>query len=358
MQRLGAALGHTRLWHAVTHPRTRTVLRATRTVALAGSIGFAGYASGVHDALADPEGKTNEILCQVLKSHGGDDGRVLPVDAPDAKLVTRLGTELVVAAQAALTQEEDELQAMLSRQEEGAGATKGDGKEGPELEKELERVRSQLRSLRHNWRFVVIDDKTINAFVTDTLPGYVFIHRGLIDLMRRSHEQLSFIIGHELSHHMLEHNEHQRHLSAGLSLLQILVLVAVDPTGIVSFLMELGAMSTLLSYSVTLPSSRGHESEADALGLQLVVRACRDPRKAIEAHQTLASYERSRGAVPTTSTPLSATHPATLARLHDLKQLLPQAEKEYQRSGCTSHKKQLWRAYSKLSQQGRSAKQS
>lgn len=240
MQRLAAAFGHTRLWQVVTHPRTRTVLRASRTVALAGSIGFAGYASGVHDALADPEGKTNEILCQVLKSHGGDEGKVLPADASDARLVTRLGTELVVAAQAALTQEEEELKAKLSQLDEASRVeetTKGDGKARPELEKELERVSAQLRSLRHNWRFVVIDDNTINAFVTDTLPGYVFIHRGLINLMRKSHDQLSFIIGHELSHHILEHNEHQRQTGALLSLLQILVFVAVDPTGIVYFLM-------------------------------------------------------------------------------------------------------------------------
>ena len=170
----------------------------------------------------------------MLKSHGGDEGKVLPADASDARLVTRLGTELVVAAQAALTQEEEELKAKLSQLDEASRVeetTKGDGKARPELEKELERVSAQLRSLRHNWRFVVIDDNTINTFVTDTLPGYVFIHRGLINLMRKSHDQLSFIIGHEVSHHILEHNEHQRQTGALLSLLQILVRVVARLPG-------------------------------------------------------------------------------------------------------------------------------
>ena len=33
--------------------------------------------------------------------------------------------------------------------------------------------------------------------------------------------------------------------------------------------MEVGAVSTLFTYTLQLPSSRSHESEADALGLTL-----------------------------------------------------------------------------------------
>ena len=107
--------------------------------------------------------------------------------------------------------------------------------------------------------------------------------------------------------------------------------------------MELGAVGTLFSYGITLPSSRGHESEADTLGLQLVVRACRDPQLAIKAHATLAEYERSHGGQPG-ATSLGATHPATQQRLRDLEAMLPEAELEYRRAGCASRKRQLWRA--------------
>jgi Zn-dependent protease with chaperone function len=325
MQRLTAAFGHTRLFRALTHPYTRTALRTTRTLALAGSIGFAGYASGVHDTLADPEEQAKRMLAKVLSSHGGPGG-VLAAEAPDTLLVTRLGNELVSAARDALLQEVERLSA-----KEGAG-------------EELAAARAQLRALKHSWRFVVIDNDTINAFVTDILPGYVFVHRGLIDLMRGAPEQLSFIIGHELSHHILDHNEQARNMQLGLSLLQLLVIVAVDPTGLLSLGLELGTASTLLDYSLTLPASRGHESEADALGLQLVTRACRDPRKAIQAHATLATYEERHGRRPTMDTPLSATHPATLKRLADLQQMLPEAEAQYKQSGCRVRMRQLWRA--------------
>ena len=54
-------------------------------------------------------------------------------------------------------------------------------------------------------------------------------------------------------------------------MLQLLVFVAVDPTGLVALLMEVGAVSTMLNYALHLPTSRGHEAEADALGLQVCV---------------------------------------------------------------------------------------
>ena len=46
-------------------------LRAGRTVGLAGGIAYAGYGTGVHDALHDPEGTTSKILEHVLVSVGG-----------------------------------------------------------------------------------------------------------------------------------------------------------------------------------------------------------------------------------------------------------------------------------------------
>ena len=60
-----------RVLHALRHPYTRTALRGARTLGLAASIGFAGYSSGIHDALADPEGTTKKILTRVLAGVGG-----------------------------------------------------------------------------------------------------------------------------------------------------------------------------------------------------------------------------------------------------------------------------------------------
>jgi len=288
----------------------------------------------VHDALADPEGHQAKILKKVLMASGG--APTLEPTEPDALLVTRLGNEIVHAAQDWLNSELQELQRHHSV---AAG-------ESAAVESERERLQSHLRALRQQWRFVVIDDPTVQAFVTDVLPGFVFVHRGLLDLMRTSPAQLSFILGHELSHHLLEHNEQARALQRGFSVFQLLVLATVDPTGLVSFAaIELGALSSVLSIAFALPSSRGHESEADALALRLVTRACHDPAEAIQAHATLSAYEADKGGVG--RLPLGgalATHPATQQRLADLQQQLPEAVAEYQRSGCAARRAQLWRA--------------
>ena len=329
MQRLAAALGEFRAFRLITAPGTRRALRAGRTVGLAGSIAYAGYGTGVHDALHDPEGTTKKILQHVLVASGG--GKLLRVDLPDSLLIQRLGDELVAAAMDTLNAEAADIAAAV--------ATKA--KPTADDEAAMARVTSQQATMRRSWRFVVIDDKAINAFVTDQLPGYVFVHRGLIELMKRNPERLSFIIGHELAHHLAEHNQQARNMAGVLSMLQLLVFAAVDPTGVVAFMMELGAVSTLFTYTLQLPTSRGHESEADALGLQLVTRACRNPKEAIKAHEVLAQYEQKRGGMPDV-TSLGATHPATGKRLKELEAQLPDALKEYKKGGCY-HRKEAWR---------------
>jgi len=332
MQALRSAIGGTRLFQFVTNPMTRRALRVGRTIGLAGGIAYAGYGTGVHDALADPEGTTCKILEHVLVASGG--GKLLPTDVPDAQLIQRLGDELVAAANLSLDAELADLTAAaLNRAQPTA-----------EEEAGIERVKSQQRAMRRAWRFVVIDDGTINAFVTDQLPGYVFVHRGLLELMKRHPEKLSFILGHELAHHLCDHNQQARNISAGLGLLQLFVFAAVDPTGLLSFALELGAFSTLFTYSLQLPTSRGHEHEADALGLQLVTRACRNPREAIKAHAVLASYEQTKGGAPDV-TKLSSSHPATLTRLKELEAMLPDAEREYKKGGCW-HRKEAWKRLS------------
>jgi Zn-dependent protease with chaperone function len=342
MQGLKKVLGASRLGQALVHPATRLALRATRTVALVGTVSFASYSSGVHDALADADGQTEQILKKVLMSTGG--ASTLEPDAPDARLVARLGNELVLAAQEWLSHELEALEA------KSAGGT-GDG--GSDVHAERQRLQMQLRTMRRQWRFVVIDDPEVQAFVTDVLPGFVFVHRGLIELMRGAPAQLSFVLGHELSHHVLEHNEQARHLQRGFSLLQLLVLATVDPTGLVSLVaFELGALGALLSIGVALPFSRTHESEADALALQLVVRSCRDPAAAIQALAALAALEEAAGApamggLGTWLGALIVSHPPTHERFERLRALLPAAEAEYRRQGCEQRKTQLgqlWRA--------------
>ena len=157
-----------RWWSRLTHPYTRMGLRAGRTVALGAGIFGAGYSSGVKASLEDPERVQREVLASVLRQQGGS-GDILAPDSRDARLVTRLGVQLIHAAEG-----------HVAEQLEAAG-------EDEALRDGLE---TKLRAL-HNlpWKFVVIDSAAVNAFVTEMLPGYVFVHKGLLDAFDRNEDQ-------------------------------------------------------------------------------------------------------------------------------------------------------------------------
>ena len=87
-----------RWWSRLTHPYTRMGLRAGRTVALGAGIFGAGYSSGVKASLEDPERVQREVLASVLRQQGGS-GDILAPDSRDARLVTRLGVQLIHAAE-------------------------------------------------------------------------------------------------------------------------------------------------------------------------------------------------------------------------------------------------------------------
>ena len=124
---------------------------------------------------------------------GGGGGGILSPASSDARFVTRLGLQLIHAAEGHVTQQ----------------LAAAEGAEGREV------WETKLRALHSlPWKFVVIDSGAVNAFVTDMLPGYVFVHRGLLDAFDRNEEELAFILGHELSHYLLDHGARTRQVPA------------------------------------------------------------------------------------------------------------------------------------------------
>ena len=242
MQRLQSMLGGNRLFRALTHPYTRRALRVGRTVAIAGALVGTGYATGMHDAIDDPEGTKRKMLTEILAGQ-----QLMPDAAGEVRLVSRLGQELVLAAQTLLAAELEEAQAKARQggaltAEQQAAAASPQHKHmltdemtltpsSSDANEELEHLAKKLRAMHRDWRFVVIDNDTVNAFVTDALPGVVFVHRGLVKLYAKKPDQLAFILGHELSHYLLEHGTQDRNMGVGISMMQLAFLAAVDPTG-------------------------------------------------------------------------------------------------------------------------------
>lgn len=137
-----------------------------------------------------------------------------------------------------------------------------------EVSKDWEKASQKMLG---NWEYFVIEKETVNAFVTDLCPRKIFIFKGLLNLISNNKnrsfndDELALIIGHEISHLILSHNDSQRQLALMLTSFQLLVLTFLDPVGFFSFFVDL--LNYQIVQYISASYSRQHEEEADALGM-------------------------------------------------------------------------------------------
>ena len=87
--------------------------------------------------------------------------------------------------------------------------------------------------------------------------------------------------------------------------------------------MDPGTMQSVFAaygYTSQLPYARGHETQADEIGLMLAAAACFDPQESI------ALWERMEAAKDGQSPPeFASTHPSSGTRIENLQRLMPKA---------------------------------
>ena len=76
---------------------------------------------------------------------------------------------------------------------------------------------------------------------------------------------------------------------------------------------------------VNLPYSRTHESEADLIGLELLVLAGYSPYAAVELWQNMSVAQDGQKVPPE----LLSTHPSAETRIRDLQDAIPKVVKQY-----------------------------
>ncbi|ETV64903.1 hypothetical protein, variant 2 [Aphanomyces astaci] len=127
-----------------------------------------------------------------------------------------------------------------------------------------QRIANAAKQNDFKWEFVTIDSPEANAFC---IPGgKVCVFTGIFKTLRNE-DGLASVMGHEIAHAIARHSAEQMSISAAL--FPILLLLPPETFHLARLAFNLG---------VNLPFSRKHELEADAIGLDLMARACFDPR--------------------------------------------------------------------------------
>jgi predicted Zn-dependent protease len=163
------------------------------------------------------------------------------------------------------------------------------------------------------WEVRVFADDTPNAFA---LPGgKIGVNTGLLKVAQ-TQGQLATVIGHEVAHVTQGHaNERVSSQFATQTTLQLLSVVA-DASNPVHGQM-IGLLGAGVQVGVLLPFGRGHEREADLLGLDLMAKAGFDPHESIALWRNMAS---AGGAQPPE---FLSTHPSHSSRIYELERRIP-----------------------------------
>lgn len=172
------------------------------------------------------------------------------------------------------------------------------------------------------WEVRVFEDETANAFA---LPGRkIGIHTGLLEVAVNE-AQLVTVIGHEIGHVLAHHSAERMSLQfaaqGGSTLLAVLLGEATQEKGLLFAALGLGAQ-----YGVLLPYSRIQESEADAIGLELMARAGFDPAESLALWRNMSS---AGGEQPPE---FLSTHPSHSTRITDLQRQLAQVQPLYEQA--------------------------
>ena len=171
------------------------------------------------------------------------------------------------------------------------------------------------------WEFNVVDEATVNAWC---MPGgKVVVYTGLLPVTQ-DEASLAVVMGHEIAHAIAKHGNER--MSQGL-LVQfggavLSTALQSKPEVTQGLFQQAYGLTTGLG---VLKYSRGHESEADHMGIIFAAMAGYNPRAAI------TFWERMSAGGGQKPPELLSTHPSDETRINDLKGFMKDALPYYEK---------------------------
>lgn len=153
--------------------------------------------------------------------------------------------------------------------------------------------------------------------------GKIVVYTGILPITQNE-AALAAVMGHEVSHALLQHGNQR--MSQGLlaSVGQVALAVAVANKPEETQNLFLSAYGVGATVGVMLPFSRKHELQADEYGLIWTAMAGYNPQEAVHLWERME--KASNGQKPPE---FLSTHPTEGRRIDQLKKFMPEALKYY-----------------------------
>lgn len=197
----------------------------------------------------------------------------------------------------------------------------------PDNHPQLQRLRAIGRRLvpfalpwnprARDWRWEVnlIGSSQINAFC---MPGgKIAFYTGILDKLRLTDDEVAMVMGHEMAHAL---REHARERLAKTQATNLGLRLGAQLLG----LGDMGNLAANLGGQLlTLKFSRGDESDADLVGLEIAARAGYNPEAAITLWRKMGEATGSGGPA------FLSTHPSGPERIRELERNVPKVQGLY-----------------------------
>lgn len=180
----------------------------------------------------------------------------------------------------------------------------------------------------YKWEYNLVDDNTVNAWC---MPGgKIVFYTGILPICQ-DETGIAVVMGHEVAHALADHGAQR--MSAG----QLQQIGAVAGNVLIkdegtknTFNQAYGVGSQV---GVMLPFSRGHETEADRIGLQIMAIAGYNPDEAAELWKRMKANSGGQS-----QPEFMSTHPSNDTRINNLTAWAPAAKEEAKKFGVTTFK--------------------
>jgi len=180
----------------------------------------------------------------------------------------------------------------------------------------------------YKWEYNLVDDKNVNAWA---MPGgKIVFYTGILPITQ-TETGVAVVMGHEVAHALADHGAQRMTAGMGQQLIGLAGNIAIQDAQKRNMFNQIYGVGSQVG--LMLPFSRGHETEADRIGLQIMAIAGYNPDEGAKLWERMKA--NSGGQAPPE---FLSTHPSNDTRIANLASWAPLAREEAAKFGVTTFK--------------------